>query len=413
MADIKTFGVTRDGIAEETVKIQSAVDECAEKGEVLEFTEGIYISFPLELKDNSNIYIGENAVIKACEEWKGWEKTDKMPFIYAEGKNNISIEGSGIVDCSREMFHDCEGAPVSRLRPENTIQFTNCENITVTGITVRESVCNNLYFKMCRNVFLEDIVIRNPEWWKSHNSDGIAISGGENIEIMNCDIETGNDGVSVKTSEGETVKNVKIHNCLIRTTRTAIKIGTTLYGDVCDVDIKNIKIEDHREKNIVRHPEQGGHVWSALALVTTRGGNIFNINADNIEAEFANTPFLMVAEQKFGVKENIGKISDILINRLNVKHAIRAAQINIADGSIGENIKITNSTFVNFENHKGEYHCETACGRWYPAGYTYGHMPAYGLYGNNVKNVDLSGSIFKEDLYSKRPSTILKGGDML
>ncbi len=413
MADIKAFGVAGDGTLEETHKIQSAIEECAEKNEVLEFTEGIYLSFPLELKDNSNIHIGENALLKACENWQGWERTDKMPFIRGEGKSNIKIAGKGIIDCSREAFHDCEGAPVSRLRPDKTIALYDCTDVTLKDFTIKDSVCENIYLKNCKDVKTENIIIRNPEWWKSHNSDGIAVSGGENIEISACDIETGNDGISMKTAENETLKGVKISDCLIRTSRTALKIGTALYGDVCDVDIKNIKIEDHREKNIVRHPEQGGHVWSAVSLITSRGGNISNITADNVVADFANTPILMVAEQKFGVTENIGKISNVSINDFHVKHAIRAAQINIADGCVAENIKITNSTIVNYENHDGEFKCETACGRWYPAGYTFGHMPAYGLYGNNVKNVELSGSVFKEDVYSKRPSTILKGGDAL
>ncbi len=413
MADIKAFGVVGDGTLEETRKIQNAIDECALKGEALEFTEGVYPAFSLELKDNSHIVLTENATLKACEDWSGWEKTDKMPFVFADGKSNITIEGKGKIDCSRKVFHDCEGSPVTRLRPEHTLMFENCSDVEIKGITVKDSVCYNIYLKNSSNVTVEGIVIRNPEWWKSHLSDGIAISGGENFVIENCDIETGNDALSIKTAEGETVKNVKISDCVLRTSRNGLKIGTTLYGDVSGVEFRNIKIYDHREKNLVRHPEQGGHVWSAIALITTRGGNISDFTADNVTADFANTPFLMVAEQRFGSNAAIGKISNITINDFHVNHSIRAAQINIANGSVAENIKITNSTIMNYENHDGEFKCETACGRWYPAGYTFGHMPAYGLYGNNVKNVDLTGSVFKEDIYSKRPSTILKGGDLL
>ena len=409
MADIKAFGVAGDGTSEETRKIQKAIDECSEKNEMLEFTEGTYLSFPLELKENTHIRIGENAVLKACENWRGWEKTDKTPFISANGKSNIIIDGVGIVDCSRKAFHDCEGSPVMRLRPDNTIQFTDCERVTVKDITIRDSVCVNLYLRRCKNVLADSLTIRNPEWWKSHSSDGIDIYGCENVLVKNCDIETGNDAVCIKTYEGETAENISVTDCMLRTSRTALKIGTTVFGDISGVEFKNIKIEDHREKNLVRHPEQGGHVWSAIVIVTGDGGNITNVTADNVTAEFANTPLLMVAQQKFGVKENIGRISDVSINDFHVKHSIRASQINIADGSAAENIKITNSSVMNYENHKGEFKAETACGRWYPAGYNFGHMPAYGLYGCSVKNVDLSGSVFKEDVYSKRPSTILKG----
>ena len=66
MTDIKSLGILCEGACE-TEKIQRAIDWCAENGEVLCFSEGTYCTASLELKDNSHIYIGENAVIKASE----------------------------------------------------------------------------------------------------------------------------------------------------------------------------------------------------------------------------------------------------------------------------------------------------------------------------------------------------------
>ena len=412
MPDIKSFGILCD-LSCETEKIQRAIDTCAQAGEILEFTEGVYTTGALELKDNSHIYLYENAVIKASENENDWKNCNLHPLINAVGKENITIEGKGRIDCSGDKYHDFDGNRSMGYRPQTTINFQDCKNIKLKDFTAGNSVAWTVHFNDCEYVGIERVTLRNPDWWCGKSNDGFDINGCRHVTIKNCDVEVGDDGICLKNyhagEERKPMFDILITDCIVRSTCAALKVGTETQGDIYDVKFENIKIEDHSNPNIYRHPDFGGHALTAIAIHSNDGGHIHDITFRNIHATYANTSIFMFQQKRLNmVKEpKMGKISDILIDGLTVEHAQRANQINVGEGGLAENITIKNVKINLYEDYQGEYEAIQPESRCYPDGYAYGHMPAYSLFARRVKNLTYEENIQVVDVYNTgRPAII-------
>ena len=414
MTDIKNFGVLCDGSCERE-KIQRAIDACAENGEVLEFTEGIYITTALDLKSNTHIYLDEKAVIKASENENDWESCNLHPLINAVEKENIVIEGTGRIDCSGDKYHDFDGNRSLGWRPQTTMNFQMCKNVKLMDFTAGNSIAWTVHFNDCDYVGIERVILRNPDWWCAKSNDGFDINGCRHVTIKNCDVEVGDDGICLKNyhngEERKPMFDIKISDCTVRSTCGALKIGTETQGDIYDVNIENIRIEDHRNPNIFRHPDFGGHTLTAIAIHSNDGGYIHDITFKNIYATCANTPIAMIQQKRLSmVKEpKMGKIANILIDGLTVERAQRANQINVGEGGHAENITIKNVKINLYEDYRGEYKAIVPESRCYPDGYAYGHMPAYSLFARRVKNLSYEENIRVVDVFNTgRPAIIIE-----
>ncbi len=425
MTDIKTLGVLCDGTCE-TEKIQNAINLCAEKGEVLEFTEGVYYTASLELKNNSHLYLNENAVIKASENENDWENCNHKPLINAVEKENITIEGKGKIDCSGDKYHDFDGNRSLGWRPETTINFQNSKNIKLYDFTAGNSVAWTVHFNDCEYVGIERVILRNPDWWCGKSNDGFDINGCRHVKIKDCDVEVGDDGICLKNyHNGEDRKpmfDILVTDCIVRSTCGALKIGTETQGDIYDVRIENIKIEDHRNPNIFRHPDFGGHSLTAISIHSNDGAHVHDITFKNIHATYANTGIFIFLQKRYMMINNpnqkkavvlkepkMGKISNILIDGLTVEHAQRANQINVGEGGLVENVKIKNVNITVYEDNNGDYEAIVPESRSYPDGYAYGHMPAYSLFARRVKNLSYEENIRVRDVFNTgRPAIIVE-----
>ena len=117
--DIRDFGAIPNSEELNTIAIQKAIDECATSGggRVL-VSGGRYLTGTIVLKNNVNLHIAADAVLLGSTDCSDFPErldiqhvnSERLPrnrnacMIYAECCKNISITGSGTIDCNGHNF---------------------------------------------------------------------------------------------------------------------------------------------------------------------------------------------------------------------------------------------------------------------------------------------------------------------
>ncbi len=158
-----------------------------------------------------------------------------------------------------------------------TIQFLECKNILIEGVTIVNSPFWTVNPEGCDNLLVRGITIYNP--WanpKGHNTDGINPSSCKNVRISDCFISTGDDCITIKSGRdedgriyGRPCENITITNCVMLTGHGGVVIGSEISGGVKKVTISNCVFN-------------GTDAGIRLKASRGRGGVVEEIRVDNI-----------------------------------------------------------------------------------------------------------------------------------
>ena len=265
----------------QTEKIQALIDRCVENGGgCLYFAAGTYLTGMLKLGSRVQLHLESGARLLGCRDEAAYPILRKKPFnekpgviralLYAANAEDICISGQGTVDGSFDEALDLSTAKTLKFRPE-LIYFENCQKISIRDVNLRDSGFWCLHLMHCQTVRLEGLTIRtNP---KRINTDGIDPDGCRDMIIANCDIETGDDCIVIKSTEGQVCENILIQNCILRTHHGALKIGTEALGPIRNINVSNCLIPavDERRRS-----------GTGIALFMKDGSAYENISFQNI-----------------------------------------------------------------------------------------------------------------------------------
>jgi hypothetical protein len=216
--------------------------------------------------------------------WEGTFVKTFSPLLYATNAHDISIEGSGTLlgngapwwefferlregkkhagvwDTSSrwqqeffrqnpdlEMPDDPDRLSMGFLRPP-FLQFLDCQNVTVSGVTFRDSPFWTLNPVFSDNLTFDGVTIENPE--HAANTDGINPDSCRNVHVSNCHIDVGDDCITIKSgrdAEGRRLarpaENYTITNCTMRRGHGGVVIGSEMSGGVRRIAISNCVFE--------------------------------------------------------------------------------------------------------------------------------------------------------------------------
>jgi hypothetical protein len=307
------FGINSDGVTLNTTSIQFAIDYIHENGGGrLVFYVGRYLTGSIYLKSDVTIHLEEGAVLVGSLNPFDYDKKIWTALVFAYDQKNVGITGKGIIDgrgdqVARNVVDNIEkgllkdtykyGRPSEGNRPM-IINFRNCTDILVRGITLRNSASWNQTYDQCKNLIVDSVTVDNTTYW---NQDGVDIVDCENVQVTNCYIDAADDGVCLKSHDDKKIcKNILISNNKIRTSANGIKFGTASRGGFEKVKIiNNIVFDTYR---------------SAIALEAVDGGYIEDIEIDGLQSiNTGNIIFLRTGERVKGKKsrlENV-KISNV------------------------------------------------------------------------------------------------------
>ncbi len=177
----------------------------AEK-QVLYFEPGIHeLRYAVNFKSNTEVYLAPGAHIIATMPDASVETPIKNPdwagmlgwraLFQGQYVKNVRISGRGLIDLTRLDWH-----------ARSVIQFDQCENVTVEGVTLNNSPEWTLFFTQSKNIVVNEIML----FGYRQNSDGIAIVDSANAVVKNCFARAGDDLFEVKSMYGAC--QIKIEN---------------------------------------------------------------------------------------------------------------------------------------------------------------------------------------------------------
>ncbi|URD96633.1 Glycosyl hydrolases family 28 [Musa troglodytarum] len=160
------------------------------------------ISFSGPCKSNV-VFQVDGKIIAPSSGRKAWS-SDLLQWLEFRGLKGIRIEGQGIIEGQGSAWWSSSssllGSDVSEQWPHvkpTALRFYGSSDVTVSGITVRNSPQVHLKFDSCQAVEVTGVTISSPG--DSPNTDGIHLQNSVNVFIHNTDLSCGDDCISIQT----------------------------------------------------------------------------------------------------------------------------------------------------------------------------------------------------------------------
>lgn len=431
--NIVAFGAKGDGRTLNTICIQRAIDIAFFKGggKVI-IPKGRFVTGVIHLRSNVHLLLHKDAGLLGSTSRLDYGIEDARCLISTTNQNNVSITGYGEIDGrGREVVKDLikllhhgffEDAQWKTKRPEEknrpgVIAFTNCTNVVVKGITIKNSAGWVQDYRNCKNVLIDSVTVNSTEYW---NNDGIDIVNSQEVTITNCKVDAADDAICLKSEGGEGwCENVSVANCTLRSSASAFKLGTGSRGGFKNIKVKNLYVYDTYR--------------SAIALEAVDGGFMENINIQQVKAVNTGNAFFIRlghrnTDSTYSVVKNI-RITDMQVQVPAGKpdagypvegppqkfpHNVFPASIVGLPGHTVEDIELKNIT-ITYEGGGTKDKAyfgwdsltrvpENAAG--YPEFSMFGELPAWALYVRHAKGLVLQNVQFIQQQPDYRPAGI-------
>ena len=308
--NIRLFGAVGDGKNLDSPAINTAIDSAvANGGGKIIVPAGIYLCGSIHLKSNIELHLLPGAIIKAAPaSMKVYDESESFggfpeyqdgghtyfhnSLIWAEGQDNISITGRGMIDGEGLTKQDTETAGNvqggSIGTGDKAIALKLCTNVLIRDITIFRGGHFAIIITGCEKGTIDNVTIDT-------NRDGIDIDCCKYLTVTNTKVNTPNDdGIVLKSSydlkKPVPCENILINNCIV----TGYKLGTFLDGTYI--------------------PEEVNWVCGRIKLGTESNGGYRNIAISNCTMMYSSG--LAFEEVDQGRMENIA-VSNITMNHVH------------------------------------------------------------------------------------------------
>ena len=301
--DVRRFGAVGDGVTDDTPALQAAICCCPVGGRVL-LPPGRYLSGPLFLKSHLTLELSKGAVLALSTDRNRFPILPGITFptgvgsdlllgtqegnpldCFAAALTGVEVEdirliGEGVID-GQAPEGDWWKNPKAKNRSwrGSLLLLERCRNVTVQGLTFRNSPFWNLHPLFSEDLSFLNITVEAPAI--SPNTDGfdpescrgirllgalfsvgddcIAIKSGkiwqgqtlqmpcEEIEIAWCAMLDGHGGVTIGSEMAGGVRHVRVHHCWMRGNDRGLRIksrrGRGKFAVVDDIRFEDIRME--------------------------------------------------------------------------------------------------------------------------------------------------------------------------
>jgi polygalacturonase len=385
--DVRDYGAKGDGKTLCTQAIQKAIDECSiAGGGTVYLPPGAFLSGTIYFKTGVTLKLAAGCTLLGSADLKDYPPTvpalrsytdnytDKS-LIYGENVERIGIIGDGVIDGQGASFK----GPY-KVRPY-MIRFIECRNVTVRDVTIRNSPMWVQHFLACDDVRIAGITVRSNV---NANNDGIDIDSCRRVVISDCNIDSGDDAIVLKSTTARVCADVVITNCVLSTRCNALKMGTESNGGFQNIAITNCVIYNTR--------------LAGVALEIVDGGTMDRVAVSNIAMNGVGAPiFLRLGNRARPFKEGMetprmGAMRNITISNIEATGAnpTGCAISGLPDAAI-ENVTLSNIR-LSFEGGGTKADAERAIPEMptdYPEYRMFGKLSAYGFFCRHVKGLKL------------------------
>ena len=432
---ILDYGAKPDGRTMNTSSIQRAIDETFQAGGGwVHIPAGTFLTGRIDLKSRVGLYLDAGCTLlgsKSLSDYQGApESADahQRHLIYARDAEEVSLGGSGRIDGQGSSFWESSGrkplpqedqwADVASHayeekksgRPSPMVRFANCRQVRVEGIRLENSAGWTLHLFNCDDVQIAGMSIKNPVY--GPNTDGIDITGCQNVQVSGCTIETGDDAICLKSEnplgpEPRLVKNVVVTNCTLTTCCNGFKLGTSSEGGFEDISFTNSVI--HNDSLSF-----GERVISGVALEVIDGGWIDGVTVSGIQMQRTRTPvFIRLGNRKRVHNYSQHGLRRVSIDNVQASECILASSITGLAGDEVHDVTLSNMRIENVLPSRPEWvgndvpEKESA----YPEARMFGMLPVSGLYVRHARGLRLDRLAFRSSQGEARPTVMFDDVD--
>jgi polygalacturonase len=305
--NIVQYGAKPDGFTLNTDALQKTIDACnAKGGGVVFIPDGIWLTAPIILKSNVNLYLADNALLQftadkskyklVAGEWEGEPSVRNQSPISAANATNIAITGKGIIDGNGDVWRAVKkdkltesqwkklvasggsvradgkmwfpsesyvrGNNVDKpgrfvegkslkdyeqykdfFRP-NMIVLTGCKKVLLEGVTFQNSAAWNLHTILCEDLIVRNVYVKNP--WYAQNGDGIDIESCKNVLVEGSTFDVGDDGICIKSGRDAAgrKRGVSTENVIVRNSTVYHAHGGFVVGSEMSGGARNLFVYD-------------------------------------------------------------------------------------------------------------------------------------------------------------------------
>lgn len=297
--DITSYGAIGDGKTINTASIQKAIDVCTAGGGGKVFVpSGEFISGVIKLRNNVTLYLDNGAMLKGSSDLKDYMiDSVRVGLLFTKNCENVMIKGEGIIDGNGDAFqymdkrktfqpesyklmtrqgknyaneaNTVSDGPVEphELRPNQMIIFSNCNNVRVEGVTIKNAPFWTLHLADCNGVVVTNTRIINDVLVA--NSDGIDCTCCSNVIISDCEIVGGDDAIVLNSYSvhmglpgfqdlKRPSENIVVSNCILMSRSSGIRIGGIDHNYMKNYSFNNIVIYNSNRGILLHTSIEGG-----------------------------------------------------------------------------------------------------------------------------------------------------------
>ena len=385
------YNAKGDGKTVNTCAIQRAIDDCGKNRRVV-IPEGVFLTGALRLCSGVELYIEKGGTIKGSG-----KKEDYLPKIRSrfEGKEldcyssllnvgilsrsentgekagvkNVMIHGHGkIIGGGEELLFDILGIRGTSLEERRRkllsyqedlaadkeekhrtrgrlINISSAKGVIIDGLTLGNSPSWNVHIIYSKDVVTCGLKIFSDGIW---NGDGWDPDSSENCTIFDCEFDTGDDCIAIKSGKnpegnmiGKPAENIDIFSCSVKRGRShGVAIGSEVSGG-----IKGVRIWDCDFSNSFF----GVHIKTTKK----RGGYIKDVKVKNSKISRVMIREVGYNDDGEGAGE-LTEISGLKFDDLKIEYnsgdpnfGAEADSYVYIDGFSGDESKVRDITFKN------------------------------------------------------------------
>lgn len=334
--NITDFGAVADGKTLNTEAINNAIKDVNSKGGgKVVIPAGLWLTGPIELKSNVNLYTEQNSLILFTDDFnaypiletsfEGLETRRCQSPISAWNAENIAITGYGVFDSSGDSwrpvkkgkmtasqwksllasggvvendvwyptagslkgakackeFNNPEGIETDEewneirpwLRPV-LLNIVKSKKVLLEGVTFKNSPSWCLHPLSCEHITIKDVKVFNP--WYSQNGDALDLESCNYALIINNVFDAGDDAICIKSGKDEDgrKRGEPCQNVIVKNNVVLHGHGGFVVGSEMSGGVKNIYVSDCTFL--------GTDVGLRFKSTRGRGGVVENIHIHNI-----------------------------------------------------------------------------------------------------------------------------------
>lgn len=300
------FGAKGNGVSDDTLALQKAIDAAAAKKATLTLKPGTYLTGSLFLKSNMALRIDKGVTLTGKQDIQSYPRQKTRiagveivwpsALINVYEQQDVRIYGEGVIDGNGMVFwqtfwdkrnayegkglrwaadYDAERPRLIQVYSSERVELGGGLQLTRAGFWTLQIVYSN-------DVKVSGVFIRNNSDGKGPSTDGIDVDSSHHVLVEKADIDVNDDALCLKAGRdadglrvNRPTEHVIIRDSIIRHAEAGVTFGSETSGSIRNIDVYNLDVQ--------------GPVYSGIFFKSAhvRGGTVSDIRIRDMQVKNA------------------------------------------------------------------------------------------------------------------------------